>query len=296
MDGTGFLFNILLYAVMLYMLWNIIKTSKGQNKNKKLIDCVNSIKEKDVFFTKTDALLEEGQDDPVLLNKARIIKLWGVSYHKEYERFEETLEPIDLNALITMKKNKPSMEMNEDSFFYVYLGIPNILYKDQENELRKKLLEKTTAVDEKLQDTLVRAISVEINKFYDNEGDRGLFFCEKVLDGDYSEYTYGKSLIGLYKSILNATAARIYLDHGDNDKYQETVSLLKDFNLSGVGRRWLESLNLQVADEASAETDPAEENGSDDKETFQITSESAKQADVIDAEVTREEEKKDDHE
>lgn len=279
------LINIMLYAVIVVMLINILRANKGQQKRKALIDCVNSIKDQDVFFTKVDAVLEANQENPEIAAKARVLKLWGIAIHKKYEMFEEVLDAIDLKAMIAVKKDVESIEMNEDSFFYLYLGIPNILYMDHRNDLRKKLLEKTNSLGEGMDQQLVHAISMEINKYYENEGDRGLAFYEKVLDGNYGEYTYSKTMIGLYKSIVNAMAARIYLDQGETEKYQAAEGMVKDFSRSGVGKRWLDSIDLQVPEEP-------EENDSEEKdETFEITSESAKDPDVIDAEVVKEEEK-----
>jgi hypothetical protein len=108
-------------------------------------------------------------------------------------------------------------------------------------------------------------------------------------------------MIGLYKSIVNANAARIYLDRGDTEKYQNTVEMLRDFDQSGVGHRWLASLDLKVEEEQPE--DEEEPISDENNETFQITEDSAKQADVVDAEVVKEEdkeqepeEKKEDHE
>jgi hypothetical protein len=293
--------SILLYAVMVYMIFNIYKTSKLQKKRQQLIQCVNNIKEKDAFFAQIDEVINNNQQDPSMVNKARVIKLWGEAYHSSYENFEETLNSIDLNSLTQIKKDKVSIGPNEDSFFYLYLGIPNILYRDEREDLIAKMQEKMDPMKETLSSQLVYAISVEINKFYQKEGDLGLAFYEKLLNGDYGEYTYGKSMIGLYKSIANATAARIYLDQGDTEKYQQAEGLLKDFNLSGVGHRWLETLHIELPEEKTeeeAEAGTETEDNTDteaETETYIVSDASAKKAeDVIDAEVVQEEEKKED--
>ena len=297
--------TILLYVVMIYMAFSIFKNSKSQKKRQQLVDSVNAIKDKDDFFEKIDAAIASYQDDPEYLNKAQVLKLWGMAYHSDYDSFTEQLEKIDLHALTSMKKDKVVMNNNEDSFFYMYLGIPNLLYRDERMDLLDAMIEKMQPMQDALQDQLVCAISVEINKFYKKEGDLGLAFYEKLLNGDYAEYTYAKSMIGLYKSIANATAARIYLDTNETEKYQSTESLLKDFDLSGVGHRWLETLNIELpgsqkeeeTPEITTEEEPEQE---EDQETFRFTKDSVKNADIIDAEVTNEkeedEEKKEDQE
>jgi len=294
--------SILLYAIVIYMVFNILRNSKVQKRRQVLVECVNSIKEKDIFFEKVNAIIAANGEDTNLLNKAYVIKLWGMAYHSEYEEFDDTLELLNVDALLTAKKNnKVSIGQNEDSFFYLYLGIPNILYRDHREDLLDLMIEKMQPVNSVLSNQLVYALSVEVNKFYKKEDDLGAAFYQKLLDGNYAEYSYAKSMIGLYKSIANATAARIYLDQNDTAKYQETEGLLKDFSLNGVGSRWLETLNIVLPEDSSgkeiaedAMDDTVDED--DDHETFQITKESTKKADVIDAEVVKEEEKKEDHE
>lgn len=286
------LINFVLYGVIAVMIVNIILSSKGQKKRKGLIDLVNSIREEDVFFAKADDMVADNQDNPEILNKTKVLILWGIAYHKDYERFEDALNDIDINALIAMKKGKYSIDMNEDSFFYMYLGIENFLYRDEKMDLYEKMKEKMKTVDEQLQGQLVREISLEIDKFYTNRDDLGLAFYEKVLEGNYAEYTYSKTMIGLYKSIVNAMAARIYLNKGDTEKYETTTEMVRDFDMSGVGHRWIQSLELPVENPQEELEQPTD----DDKETFQITSDSAKQADTVDAEVVKEEEIKDQEE
>lgn len=294
--------SILLYAIVIYMVFNILRNSKAQKRRQVLVECVNSIKERDMFFEKVNAIIAANGEDTNLLNKAYVIKLWGMAYHSEYEEFGATLELLNVDALLTTKKNNQvSIGQNEDSFFYLYLGIPNILYRDHREDLLDLMIEKMQGVNSVLSSQLVYALSVEVNKFYKKEDDLGVAFYQKLLDGNYAEYSYAKSMIGLYKSIANATAARIYLDQNDTAKYQETEGLLKDFNLNGVGSRWLETLNIVLPEDSQVKEitedvkgDTADED--DDHETFQITNESAKKADIIDAEVVKEEEKKEDQE
>jgi hypothetical protein len=115
--NTSVLINIVLYAFIIAMVFNMFKSSKAQKKRKELINCVAYIKDKDAFFQSINAVIENQKDDPTILNKARILKLWGIAYHKDYDNFEELLNEIDLNVLITSKKNTASLEDNEDSFF-----------------------------------------------------------------------------------------------------------------------------------------------------------------------------------
>lgn len=238
--------EIILYAIMVVMIIRIFLLNKKTKKSKKLISCVNSIGNEKEFFENVKTFEEEMKDDPEFLNKGRVIHLWGMAFHKHFLDFDAKMNEIDCSALMINKKNFVSISEDEDAFFYLYLGIPNILEKDEMPQYRRKLKEKMSEYDQVLNDQLVRALSEEINKFYENEDDRGLAFYEKLLEGDYKDYEYSKSLVGLYKSIANAHAAKIYQDQGNTEKYEECVPMLENFAESGIGERWIKGLGLEV--------------------------------------------------
>ena len=98
-----------------------------------------------------------------------------------------------------------------------------------------------------LKNQLVRVEAEAINQFYEKEGDQGLAFYESLLAGDYSQYQYSKSLIGLYKNIANATAAVIYKENDQTEKYEECKPMLENFAKSGIGERWMKQLGLEVS-------------------------------------------------
>ena len=69
-------------------------------------------------------------------------------------------------------------------------------------------------------------------------------------------------------------AAELYKENGRDDKYQEAEEMLKDFYQTGVGKRWINGLGLQVEEEndtieADAETAAEEikENAQEAEET-----------------------------
>ena len=267
------LMNFVLLAVMIYMLVRMMVLNKRQKKNKVLIDCVNAIKDEDTFFNKIDNMIST-INDPEFETKGRVLKLWGMAYHQKYENFEETLAQIDMTTLMKTQKGSLSIDLDEDSFFYMYLAIPNLLHNAERDDLREKIEEKMKEYDDKLQGQLVREISLNIDKYYAGTEDKGLSSYEKVLNGDYGEYTYSRTMIGIYKSIVNAMAAELYKENGRDDKYQEAEEMLKDFYQTGVGKRWINGLGLQVEEEndtieADAETAAEEikENAPEAEET-----------------------------
>lgn len=239
--------NYILYGVMIFLIIRIIMMQRRTKKNQELIEAVQSVNDEDVFFDKIDTLIKHLEDkkEEEFIVKAKIVKLWGLVYHNKFDEFEKLLPEIDANKLIVQKEGKPvDIELNEDSFFYLYIAIPEMLEAKNRTDLRKKLEAKTAEYDSLLNMHLVKAISYSLRKYYNHEGDRGLSFYEKVLSGDYGEYTYAKSLIGMYKSILNAQAAKLYLEKNDQEKFNNCMELLRDFKETSVGLRWLNDLGL----------------------------------------------------
>lgn len=239
--------NYILYGVMIFLIIRIIMMQRRTRKNQELIEAVQSVNDEDVFFDKIDTLIKHLEDkkEEEFIVKAKIVKLWGLVYHNKFDEFDKLLPEIDANKLIVQKEGKPvDIELNEDSFFYLYIAIPEMLEAKNRTDLRKKLEAKTAEYDSLLNMHLVKAISYALRQYYNHEGDRGLSFYEKVLSGDYGEYTYAKSLIGMYKSILNAQAAKLYLEKNDQEKFNNCMELLRDFKETSVGLRWLNDLGL----------------------------------------------------
>ena len=247
--------QIIIYLILVMMIIRMFIMNKRTKKSRKLIEVVNSIGDKDEFFENMKTFEESMKDDEEFLNKGRVIKLWGYAFHNEFLDFESTLDSIDVDKLMSHGKNGSiSISENEDAFFYLYLGIPNILEKDEMPLYRRKLKEKMDTYSDVLKDQLVKVLGNEVNKFYEGEDDKGLAFYEELLAGNYSEYQYSKSLIGIYKSIANATAAYLYKQSGEKEKYEECVPMLENFAKSGIGERWIKQLGLEVEKPVEEET------------------------------------------
>lgn len=145
------LINVMMYAVMIYLIIRMFTMNKSVNKRRRVITVINQIQDKDAFFAAADDLIANAEDS-IIETKTKIIKLWGMVYHSDFTGFEELLAQIDLNSLFTTKKGALSIEENEDSFFYFLLAIPNMLYGNGENELRKLVEKKIHEYDEVLKD------------------------------------------------------------------------------------------------------------------------------------------------
>lgn len=246
------LINVLMYALMVYLMFRMFRLSKRNKKNQQLIKMVNTI-EDEAFFDNCDDYINTIQDT-VFENKARIIKLWGMTYKHTYYGFEQLLEDINIDCLFNPKTG--GIAENEDSFFYMYLAIPNMLYADNEIERKAMVFEKLAPYTDRLNSELSKVIGLCCEKYYQNEGDRGEEFYKKVIDGDYGGYKYSKSLIGLYKMICNAMLIKICSERGED--ISEYDGLFRSFAQTGVGKRWCKAIDLELPAEEEPE-EPADE-------------------------------------
>lgn len=128
-----------MYFAIAYLVIKMFISSKRNGKNKMIIDAVRLINEKDMFFNRVDQLIST-VNDPEFANKGRVLKLWGCAYHQDFSEFDSTLQELDIDSLIEDKKGVKSIDTNEDSFFYLYLAIPNVLHHVGRDDLRTTML------------------------------------------------------------------------------------------------------------------------------------------------------------
>jgi len=265
------LFNIVLYIILAVMLVRTFLLSKRNKKNQELMLLVRELDDEQSFFDKIDEYINT-IDDAEFAEKAKVIRLWGVCFHGRYERFEKALDSLQLEPIVS-SKNGRSITPNEDSFFYLCLAIPQQLLVDGRNEDLELLKEKMSSISDLLDGQLVEAINEQLEPFYTKTGDRGRAFFEKVMDGDYGEYTYSKNLIGLYKDIICVMLAKLYEEEGNTEKYEEVLPTVQSFMDSRVGNKWVKGVGLNIElpkdeeeESDESESDPEEEKDEDQEE------------------------------
>ena len=237
--------TIAMYIAMAYLVIKMFISSKRNGKNKMIIDTVRLINEKDMFFNRVDQLIST-VNDPEFANKGRVLKLWGCAYHQDFSEFDSTLQDLDIDSLIEDKKGVKSIDTNEDSFFYLYLAIPNVLHHVGRDALRTTMHAKLQPYEELLGNQLTKALSDQFDKYYDSVDDRGQTFFEKLLEGDYEGYIYSRTMIGIYKNLANATLYKIYQDQAKFDQLEDMKPMLEKFAETGVGKRWIQSLDITL--------------------------------------------------
>ena len=261
-----------MYFAIAYLVIKMFISSKRNGKNKMIIDAVRLINEKDMFFNRVDQLIST-VNDPEFANKGRVLKLWGCAYHQDFSEFDSTLQELDIDSLIEDKKGVKSIDTNEDSFFYLYLAIPNVLHHVGRDDLRKTMHAKLQPYEEILENQLSKVLSDQLDKYYDSVDDRGQTFFEKLLEGDYEGYIYSRTMIGIYKNLANATLYKIYQDQAKFEQLEEMKPMLEQFAQTGVGKRWIQSLDITLDDttEEPVEKEVVENKKSNSEENLSET-------------------------
>ena len=264
--------TIAMYIAMAYLVIKMFISSKRNGKNKMIIDAVRLINEKEVFFNRVDQLIST-VNDPEFANKGRVLKLWGCAYHQDFSEFDSTLQDLDIDSLIEDKKGVKSIDTNEDSFFYLYLAIPNVLHHVGRDDLRTTMHAKLQPYEELLGNQLTKALSDQFDKYYDSVDDRGQTFFEKLLEGDYEGYIYSRTMIGIYKNLANATLYKIYQDKAKFDQLEDMKPMLEKFAETGVGKRWIQSLDITLdsTTEEPAKTEVVEDKKESSEESLSET-------------------------
>ena len=234
-----------MYFAIAYLVIKMFISSKRNGKNKMIIDAVRLISEKEMFFNRVNQLIST-VNDPEFANKGRVLKLWGCAYHQDFSEFDSTLQELDIDSLIEDKKGVKSIDTNEDSFFYLYLAIPNVLHHVGRDDLRTTMHVKLQPYEEILENQLSKVLSDQLDKYYDSVDDRGQTFFEKLLEGDYEGYIYSRTMIGIYKNLANATLYKIYQDQAKFEQLEEMKPMLEQFAQTGVGKRWIQSLDITL--------------------------------------------------
>lgn len=267
------LMNILLLIFLGYMIYNIYKMQKQSKKQKQLLSILDLIPQEEAFFKAADEFIETN-DDPIYVAKISVLRLWGDVFYERQEEYYTHLEDLNIDVLMEGDRKNDTFlykivssgiqnkgfSANEDSFFYLYMAIPNRLWSKKLFAMRKKLDEKLEPYAEGNEGTLLKRLYDENKKFYDKSEDCGKGFMQDLQEGNYSGYQYNKQLIGLYKQCEEALLACIVRDEGDYEAYEEMKGDLKTFSSSRLGERWLKECGIEIKDEEEESDDTEEEN------------------------------------
>lgn len=253
--------NLILVAFSVYMFYRVFQLSGRGRLNKEMLKILDKMDDRDEFFARADEFIEVSKD-PEYVQKVSVLRLWGDVFYERDEEYKQHLAELDIDTLLQPMQKNRGFANNEDSFFYLYLAIPNRLNFRGRNDLRKLNDEKLAAYEEINGDTLLKKIHDENKKFYEHTEDRGKDFIVSLLAGEYAGYRYSKQLIGLYKHCEEAILAVLYRDEGNTEGYEECLENVKNFGTNTrLGIRWLKELGIELPneEEETEEAEPAEE-------------------------------------
>lgn len=228
--------TILLYAAMATLLVLMtIRTGKlfiRSRKNKAMLNILALLDTEEDFYQAADTYIHT-EKSAEFIAKVEVLRLFADAYYNKEQTFLSHLESFDPSALLN-KNNE-----NEDSFFYLYLAIPNRLWYNDRMNLNNLLEKKMLPLQNKKQNLLSFAMHQANHLYYTNQEDGGKAFDESILNGEYGSYSYSKQLIALYKCMAATALVRIAKDHHDGDTIRSYTPLLQNFRQSRLGSRWL---------------------------------------------------------
>lgn len=236
------LFFILPALAIAYSGIRLFLLEKRARKNRKILMALNELPNEDSFFYQLEILMKD-EASLEFLEKLRVIQLWGDVYHQRFEAFQEHLKELNLNYLIRARGTKTKIGINEDSFFYLYLVIPNRLFYSHQEELRRQLYEKMHPFHLFTDKHLFAWIKDANMNFYNHDKDRGKEIYEAILNGEYGGYLYSKQLIGLYKDIVATMLAKLSEDIGPLELSKEEFERIDTFAQSKLGERWMKEID-----------------------------------------------------
>ena len=265
--------NLLLIAFSVYMFYRVFQLSGRGRLNKEMLKILDKMDDRDAFFANADEFINVSKD-PEYGQKVRVLRLWGDVFYERDEEFKEHLEDLNIDILLQPTKKNQGFANNEDSFFYLYMAIPNRLNYRGRNDLRRLHEEKIAAYAEVNGDTLLKAIHDENRKFYDRTDDHGQAFIKQLLAGEYAGYRYSKQLIGLYKNCEEAILAAQYRDEGNTEGYEECLKDIHNFATNTrLGMRWLKELHIELPKEEEEEPEETETESAETAEAEAVETE-----------------------
>ena len=256
--NASFLFNLVMFAISAYMLYRIFMLTGRQKSNKKMLAILDQFDDEQGFFEAANQFIET-EKDAEFVQKVSVLRLWGDTFYEKDEDFKKHLAELNIDTLSNPDGKNKGFSQNEDSFFYLYMAIPNRLNYRKAEGFRKLLHEKLSAYDEANAQVLLKKIYEENKKYYDNTDDRGRAFIESFLEGEYGGYKYSKQLIGLYKSCEEALLAKMYEEENNTERCEECMKDIETFGTkTRLGIRWMKEVGLSYPEEPEEEEESEE--------------------------------------
>lgn len=225
---------VLLAALLLFMFIRTWKLFARSRKNKAMLEILALLDTESAFYPAANAYIAS-EKSAEFRTKVEVLRLFADAYYKKDTDFLSHLESLNPAFLLTGSRGLE----NEDSFFYLYLAIPNRLWYNGRMDLNAALTEKLQPLAATMQTTLLFAMNKANQLYYDKQEDGGKAFDEAVLNGEYGHYRYSRQLISLYKYMVRTVLVRLAKDRDDMEAIRLHAQSFHDFHQSRLGARWL---------------------------------------------------------
>ena len=242
---------VMMFLVMA-MLFSNMRKAKAMRRDERYIATYTAVlRDEENAVSELEAYIAE-ETDAELLNKSLIVKIYTDILSGKDPR--ETIERLDLAPVFLVKGEymPEKVQRNSDAFVWLLLDLSKARSASM-IDVMERLYEKISAYEDKLGGHVeYQVLKATYNALLEKDLD-GIRFLNKLLSGEYADYTYDKSLVGVFKKV--AAAILIYTGEPINE---EDEVLLNSFVQTQVGNKFL--TNLGIADRyITKEEKPAEE-------------------------------------
>ena len=263
---------LVLIVLTILMSMNNIKRLKQYRKDKTYIDIYTKI------LRDTDGAYDElvnyigSENDACLKTKSELIKLYeDIKDDKDLSEFDEIdfVKDIFYDGEVF---SKDRVTLNSEVFIWFILILSrarNLSMMDVMDNLYNKV--------SKYEENLNTYIEYQVFKASYNvlleKNEDGVSFLKKLLNGEYTEYTYDKNLIGIYKKI-----AACLLCYAGEIVEESDEDLIKDFTTTLIGNRFTKDLGIYEKYSPMVEDEKnVEETAEEPAKELEETSESVKE-------------------
>ena len=232
-----YLFLVLLVLLLAYIVYRNFGLFSRYNNNKDYINCYKAMLNKEENAYENICRYIEASKADEFKNKGRILKL----YHEIDEGldYQSTLDELDLFSIFS-KNGKFSKEMftnNTDVFVWLNMVLAKARSLSKFDVLNV-LYDKVNAISEADNYVECQLFKAIYNAMLEKE-DGGAGFMSNLLEGNYTDYLYDKTLIGMFKRFAAATLA--YSGEPLEDYYRNDLA---DFSTISVGRAYMKDLGI----------------------------------------------------
>ncbi len=250
------LFLIILVVITIFMTANNFKRMKQYRKDKTYIELYTKVlKETEGSYDELVAYINS-EEDVCLKAKSKLIKLYEDI--RLNNNVDELLQEDFVKDIFYVNDSfsKEKANLNSEVFIWYILLLSRCRTLSL-IDVMDKLYEKVNLHKDDLSSVVEYQCFLSAYDVLLEKGSEGFDFLKKLLSGDYTEYSYDKNLIGIYKKV-----AACLLCYAGEIVDESDELLIKDFTTTLIGNRFTKDLDIydkyvpkeEVVEEVKEET------------------------------------------